>query len=174
MHSTPIIFDWTGEAMVPLHRFRQLCDKQFVVGEQYRMEAIEERSMVSHRHYFAAIHDAWMNLPENIAQEYPTEEHLRKKALVDCNYYDEEIIDCETHKAAMTVAPFIRRRDDFAMIFVRDQFIIIRTAKSQTMTGPDKMDKKIFQKSKTDVLDSIASLIEISRGELQRQAGKSA
>lgn len=171
MNQTPIIFDWTGEAMVPLGRFRKLCDKQFVVGEQYRMEAIEERSMASHRQYFAAIHDAWMNLPENIAEQYPTSEVLRKRALIEAKYYDEEILDCGTKAAALNVAPAIRRRDDFAIIHVRGQFIIIRTAKSQSMRS---MGKDVFQKSKQDVLDTIAALIDVSRGTLQKEAGRSA
>lgn len=171
MHAPIIVFDWTGEAMVPMPRFQKLCDKQFVIGEKYRMEIIEERSAISHRHYFAAIHDAWLNLPENIAEQYPTSEKLRKQALIDANYYDEEILDCATQKVAISVAPAIRKRDDFAMIFVRGQFVIIRTAKSQSMRS---MGKDIFQKSKQDVLDTIAAMIEVARGTLQKEVGRSA
>ncbi len=171
MQAPIMVFDWTGEAMVPLPRFQKLCDQQFVIGEKYRMEAIEERSMASHRQYFAAIHDAWLNLPENISEQYPTAEKLRKQALIDANYYDEEILDCGTQTTAIAVAPAIRKRDDFAMIFVRGQFVIIRSAKSQSMR---EMGKDVFQKSKQDVLDTIAAMIEVARGTLQKEAGRSA
>lgn len=39
------LFDWDGDAMVPRAAFKKRCDEEFVVGEIYRLEAREERSI---------------------------------------------------------------------------------------------------------------------------------
>jgi hypothetical protein len=150
----PLVFTYDGEAMIP--KVPRLADRHLVVGELYRMSVEEERSMASHRQYFAALHDLWLNLPEDVAENFPSEEHLRKRALIEAHYYDEEIIDCGSNKVAPNIAAAIRKRDDFALIFVRDQFVIIRTAKSQSLKA---MGKKLFQQSKQDVLDIVSAMV---------------
>lgn len=161
-----IFSTWNGEALEPWPRFKNLCDKELVIGEKYRIDIIEERSQRSHAHYFAQIHDIWLNLPENIASNYPSSEHLRKRALIEANFYDEEIIDCGSNKVAPNVAAAIRRRDDFALIFVRDQFVIIRTAKSQSKKA---MGGDQFQGSKTKVLEIISEMIGVNPEEVPNE-----
>ena len=58
--------------MEPLGRHHERCNELFVVGEIYRMNAVEERSLASHNHFFAALHDAWLNLPDEKAMGGPT------------------------------------------------------------------------------------------------------
>ena len=90
--------------MQPLARFRKLCNKQFVVGEVYCMVAQEERSAASHRQYFASLHDAWMNLPEATAEQFPSSEHLRKYALIQAGFRDERSIVCASKAEARRLA----------------------------------------------------------------------
>jgi hypothetical protein len=72
--SDAILMTWDGETMTPLNRtWAGRADKQFVVGETYFVEAMHERSMASHRQYFASLNEAWRNLPEqsNISASTP-------------------------------------------------------------------------------------------------------
>ena len=55
---------------------------QFVIGQCYRLAEIEERSEASHEQEFAWLREAWLSLPESIAREFPSPEHLRKRALI--------------------------------------------------------------------------------------------
>lgn len=150
----PLAFDWTGENMSP--KLPKLADKFYVVGEVYRLSPHEERSAVSHRHYFASINEAHNNLPQEIADKLPTPEHLRKFALIRAGYRDERTIVCPTKGEAMRVAAFVRPLDDFAVVETDGLVVTVYTAKSQSMRA---MGKKTFQESKDAVLRIIAELI---------------
>jgi len=165
----PLHCRWDGDAFAPLRPL--VADKHFVVGETYPLVVHEERSQSSHNHYFAAVHEAWKNLPEDVAERFPTSEHLRKRALVDAKYYDEEIIDCGSNTVAPNVGAAIRKRDDFAIIFIRDQFVIVRTAKSQSLRA---MGKKDFEASKAAVLEIVSGMVGVSRDALTQNTGKAA
>lgn len=167
--SPPTMFTWTGDAMIP--RSQRFADRYFVVGETYPMVVHEERSQASHSHYFASIHEAWKNLPEDVAERFPTSDHLRKRALVEAGYYDEDIIDCGSNKVAPNIGAAIRKRDDFAIIFIRDQFVIVRTAKSQSMRA---MGKKDFEASKAAVLEIVSNMIGVKPKQLAAETGKAA
>lgn len=171
MSTAPIHCTWDGEAFVPLGRFAKVCDRAFAAGQLYPLVVQEERSAPSHRQYFASLHEAWMNLPEDVAERFPTDTHLRKRALVEAGYFDEEIIDCGSNKVAPTVAAFVRKKDDFALIFVRDQFVIVRTAKSQSLRA---MGKAVFQESKDKVLDIAWGLCGIDQREAAKHVGRAA
>lgn len=170
-HAAPIHCLWDGESFVPTRHHAQRCDRNFVIGETYPLAVHEERSLASHRQYFASIRDGWMNLREGDAERFPSPEHLRKRALVDAGFYDEEIIDCGSNKIAPNVGAAIRKRDDFAIIFIRDQFVIVRTAKSQSMKA---MGKKDFQASKVAVLDIIASMVGVKPEQIEANARSAA
>lgn len=165
---TPVLWRWDGEAMHPLSQvWAKRADQQFVIGETYRMEAREERSARSHSHYFACVHEAWMNLPEHEALRYPTAEHLRKYALVMTGYRDERTIACASKAEAERVAAFVRPMDDYAVVSVREAVVRVWTAKSQSVRA---MGKKPFQESKTKVLDFLADLIGADPTSLSRAA----
>ena len=142
--------------MVP--RNRNLADRSYTDTEEYRLDIVEERSSNTHAHEFAWLHEAWKTLPENIADSYPSPEHLRKRALIDCGYFHETVIDCGTNAAALRVASHLRAKDDFALVIVRGGFVIERIAKSQSRRA---MKKQEFQESKTAIMDLIASLIGV-------------
>lgn len=161
----PIHFRWDGEAMRPLNP--RAADRQYVVGETYRLENREDRSEASHRQYFAALHEAWMNLPEHLAAQFATEEHLRKYALIRAGYRDERSVIAGSKAEAQRVAAFIRPMDEYAVVSVSGSAVVVLTAKSQSMRA---MGKAEFQRSKDAVLDVLAQMIGLSSGELVKAA----
>jgi len=162
--SRPFIFHWDGEAMRPLRRFAHLCDKEFVVGELYPMQVHEDRSTNSHNHYFAALADAFENLPEDELERFRTVEHLRKWALIKAGYRDERTIVLKTKAEAAEIADLVRSLDSYAVVLVRDNAMKVYTAQSQSARA---MDRKTFQESKDKVLDIVADLVGVSRGDLE-------
>lgn len=149
----------------------KVADEQFVVGERYHLEHREDRSELSHRHEFAWIDEAWAQLPEALADLYPSPLHLRKRALIDTGFFNEEVIDCGSRAAALRVASFTRRQDDFAHVVTRGPIVVVRTAKSQSRRA---MDKQEFQASKDAILELIAGMLGITPEELQRNTKKAA
>ena len=69
-------FTWNNGMMVPANP--QAVAKAFVEGRRYWLEEVSERSWISHQHQFAFVNQAWDNLPEALADTFPTPEHLRK------------------------------------------------------------------------------------------------
>lgn len=167
----PLLWQWDGEVMTPRAAFVPEANRQFVVGAIYRLGEIEERSDVSHRHEFAWLREAWKNLPEGLAADFPTPEHLRKRALIEAGYYHEQILDVGSNPAALRVAMAFRGRDDFAHVVVRGGVVVIREAKSQSRR---QMDKAEFQASKTAIMEIIAAMIEVTPDQLAENAGKAA
>ena len=153
---TEVVFHWDGESMVPLDRFRHTCDEQYVIGEKYLLDAVECRSLASHNHYFAALNELWSNLPEKIDFMFPTAEHLRKHCLIMTGYRDERSFVAASKAEATRLAAFIKPIDDYAIVSVHENTVMVWTAKSQSYRAMGKVD---FQKSKTDVLDYANSLI---------------
>ena len=153
----PILFDWDGEQMKPLNPLA--ADRQYVVGERYRLAVEEERNAVSHNHYFASVHEAWLNLPRETAAQFPTENHLRKYALVKAGFRDERSIVASSKAEALRLAAFIKPMDEFAVVTVSEAVVVVHTAKSQSTRA---MGKAKFQESKTAVLGIIAGMIGVS------------
>ena len=154
--TAPILFRWNGEAMEPLQRFHNIVNEQFVVGQVYRMDAIEERSQASHSHYFASIHDRWMSLPEQYGGRFPTEAHLRKWALIKAGYHDQRTFVCATKAEAQRMAAWVKPIDEFAVVMVREATVTVYTAKSQSVRA---MGKHEFQDSKQRVLDVLDEML---------------
>ena len=163
-----LCFTWNGEAMIPMRP--KAADKEYVIGQRYWLEQASERSWISHQQQFAWIGEAWANLPENLADLYPTPEHLRKRALVQAGFYDETIIDAGSKAAALRMAAYARGADEFAAVFVRGPLVIVRKAKSQRMHGHDRMDRAEFERSKTAIMAVIAEMIGVTPDELRGAA----
>lgn len=169
--SAPLIYRWDGDAMVPHARFRRLADKDFVVGQDYTLVEHQGRSAVSHNHYFAAITEAWKNLPEVWAERFPTVEHLRKYALIKAGFADERSIVCASKAEAQRMAGFVRPFDDYAIVLVNGATVKVFTAKSQSARA---MDKAEFQDSKQKVLDIVSDMIGVEPAALSSNAGMAA
>jgi hypothetical protein len=165
MSDTPQYFTWDAERSVMAPRRKSLADRTYVDGEEYRLGVIEERSAASHSHYFAALHDAWMNLPEAQAERFQTVEHLRKYALIKSGFRDERSIVCASKVEAQRIAAFVTPMDGYALVTVKDAVVVVYTAKSQSYRA---MGKEDFQKSKTAVLDLVADMIGVTAKQLEK------
>ncbi len=152
----PLTYRWDGDAMIPLVHCRAKANEQFVVGQAYRMTEYEERSLATHNHEFAWLHEKWLNLPEALAPLYPSEEHLRKRALIQAGYYTETAIDAGSNAAALRVAAAVRALDEFALVIVQGAYVLVRRAKSQSRRA---MKKDEFQASKTAIMEIIDEMI---------------
>jgi len=159
---------WDGVVMRPLPGFAALVAERFAIGEVVSLEPAEVRSSPSHRHFFACVREAWINLPEREAARFPTQEHLRKHALIKAGYCDERSIVCASSAQARRIAAFIRPLDDYAIVTVEGRVIIQFTAKSQSAAA---MSKAQFQASKEAVLAILAEMIGVDPVALV-QAGK--
>ncbi len=165
----PLPYRWTGEAWEPLPGFRRRADAEFVVGEVVRLEVIESRSEKSHNHYFAAISETWRSLPEDLVDQFPSPEHLRKRALIATGYRDQTSIVASTKAEARRLATFVRPIDEFSVVSVNECVVVRMVAKSQSLKA---MGAKEFQASKTAVLDWISDLLGTTREALNRTAGR--
>lgn len=166
-----IAYRWDGNVMAPLPRFERHCDREFTVGEIYLLDPIEQRSAASHRHYFSCINTAWQSLPEDLAGRFPSPEHLRKYALIQCGYADEQSIVCASKAEAARVAAFIRPIDEYSIVTVSECVVTRYTAKSQSHKA---MGRKAFAESKDRVLDYVSSLIGTDVTALRSNAGRAA
>lgn len=162
-----IPFRWNGDAMVPLPGFQRRCDAEFVVGEVYNLEAIEQRSAKSHAHFFASVNEAWQNLPENLVEQFPTSEQLRKWCLIRAGYAEHRNIVAASKAEAQRIAAFVKPMDSYAVVTVRESVVTVYTAESQSMKA---MGKQRFQESKDAVLSLLATMIGTDPVELGRAA----
>ena len=159
----PIRFHWNGEAMIPHHPKR--ADQHYIVGLDYHLVPHEERSARSHNHYFASMTEAFDNLPENLAIQFPTMDHLRKYCLIKAGFFDSRSIVVASRAEAVRVAAFVQAGDDFAVVVANAATITVYTAKSQSLRA---MSKTEFQRSKDRTLDIAAFMVHVTREELDR------
>lgn len=163
---TSILFQWDGEAMVPLPKFAAECDAEYVVGYTYVLEAYtpqDQRSRASHAHYFAMVSDLWQNLPERYAGEpwAATPDHLRKYALISTGWHKSTSHPVASGAEARRTAATVRSltpSDDFVIAVPRGDVVEVYRAKSQSYKGMRKAD---FQQSKDDVIAFIKTLVGI-------------
>jgi len=163
----PIPCTWTGAAFMPINRQHNLANAHYGVGEVVLLAPVEERSHASHAHEFAWLKEAWLSLPENLADEFPTPEHLRKRALIMAGFHDETVIDAGTNAAALRVASHLRKKDEFAAVVVRGPIVVERVAKSQSRR---MMKKAEFQASKTAIMEVVAQMLGVEPETLARAA----
>ena len=163
----PTLFTWQNGNMVP--KWPRIASDRFDEGQDYLLVETEHRSRKTQSHQFAWIREAWLNLPEELADEYPSAKHLRKRALIMSGFYNETILDVGSHAAALRVAQFARGEDEFAVAVVRGGVVVVRKAKSQSKRS---MDRAEFQASKTAILETIAGMIGVTPETLSRQEAK--
>lgn len=157
MTDQPVIFEWNGEAMVPLARFHNIVNATYTVGERYRMEVQEYHSWLSHQHQFAWLHESWLSLPEEIAGRFLNEEQLRKHALIDGGFCDCTTVACASKAEAERWFKVLTADDPNCIVKIEGQSLMRFTAQSQSMRG---MGKKRFQASKEAVLTYVDNLLE--------------
>lgn len=163
----PLTFlgDGRFEATTKYHADR--LAKLYGQGEIVTVEEVQERSLKSHAHYFAVINEAWRTLPEAMADDFPSAEHLRKWALIKAGYCTETKMVLRTNAEAIAVAAFIGQLDGFAVCQVVDRVVTVWRAESQSMKA---MKKERFQRSKDDVLAVIATLLHTEPNKIEEAA----
>lgn len=166
--NAPLVYRWTGSAMVPIHQ--KIADRQFEKGETYTLVQHEERSSASHRHYHASIAEAHTNLPDEWAQRLPTPEHLRRYALIKAGFADSQTFVASSRAEAQRLAAFIRPVDEFAVVTVEGPTVTRYVAKSQSYRAMGKAD---FQASKDAVLAIVAAMIGVTTEDLGAAASGS-
>lgn len=157
--------------MDPLPRYANVCKRQWVDGQEYPLVPLEARSRASHSHYFCVLHEGFNQLPEDIAVRYPSCEHMRKHLLILEGYCDQKHFVCDSPEHARDLAVYIRSVLDYALITLKGNVVQVFEAKSQSASA---MGAAEFNESKRKVLDRLASMINVSRSTLEKEAGKSA
>lgn len=148
---------WTGDSFAPLtERTQKALDAEYVVGEIYRFERHEPRSIKSHNHFFACLANAWDNLPESLADEFPNPESLRKRALIKSGYCTERQFVCASPQEAIKLAVQLQELDEYSIVSVNEKVVTHFRAKSQSINA---MGKRDFSESKEKVLDYVSELI---------------
>lgn len=171
MSEPPVLLQYEGEGdfrAVNAHAAR-LADRSYTVGEQYRMAPFAERSQASHNHEFAVIADLFDSLPERFENEpwAQSAEHMRKFALVMTGYCDTTTFTCDTVEEAERWAMNLAPLDEYSVVRVEGTTVQRFTAKSQSRRA---MGGKLFQESKTAVLEYLEDLLGVDRGDAQRSA----
>lgn len=162
--SGPQPFRYEGDGLMQALRPRA-ADRQFVVGEVYTMVAEQPRSSAQHRMFFASVAEAWRNLPDDLAEEYPDAETLRKKALIRTGFHDQRSIVCASKAEARRVAAFIEPMDRYAIVAVSEAVVRVYTARSQSVRA---MGRKEFAESLEAVLAFCAGLIGVAPDDLMK------
>jgi hypothetical protein len=167
----PILFVRVDNHMVPLPRFQRLFDEQFAVNEEYPLIIIEERSLASHNNYFAQLHEGYLNLAEEYAQEFDSEDHLRHWCLCKAGFCTQTRYVMNTAEDARKLREAMKRENRSTIIAVAGNVATVYTPFSQSMPAMKKQD---FEDSKRAVLDLVASMARTTPAELKKNAGRSA
>ena len=163
----PAFLRWTGEVFTPEPAFVAYCSREFQAGAVYPMIVDEQRSQASQGHYFAALKEAFNNLSEENARQFPSSEHLRAWALVQSGYAHETNYVMASPEEARKLASGIRLRSPYAVISVKGNVVQVWDAESQSKAA---MRKDRFEKSKQDVLDLVASMSRTTASQLNHEA----
>lgn len=170
--NNPVAFKFDGKAMIPINPFfAARASKQYEPGQVYVLVPQEARSPESHNHFFAALHEGWLNLAEEYADEFPTSAHLRAWCLVKAGFADRNTIVCASPEDAIRAAAIASTRDKIRIIEVAGRTVTVWIPHSMSRAA---MGKERFQAAKTSVLDIIATMTHSTRQELEKNAGQSA
>lgn len=142
-------------------------------GEVVHVTIERGRSMASHRHQFAWIKDAWLNLPEALrdAPWAETPENMRKHALIATGFHQATVIDCGANATARRVRDALLTAciaaHGYAVAQVRGPVVTVWTPESQSYRA---MGGDRFKASKAAIMEWIAAQIGVTTDELRRSA----
>ena len=150
---------WDGEVFRPESEFMlRRASERFGTGEVIMLSAEEERSMRSHRHYFAQLTDLWRTLPERFALEpwAQSSEHLRRYLLIRSGFSDTTTYACASTAEASRLAAATKPMAARGIAVARRPQGLRATAKSQSVKAMGRAD---FQRSKDAVLGLAETLV---------------
>ena len=123
------LFEWRDDGVMnPLPRFKALCDRQYVVGEQYALGPVEEVGQGSRGGFFAELRDYWDSLGED--HRFESFDHFRKRALVAAGWAKHSQFVMDTPKDAREMAVGLRRVDEYAVVRVEGSVVDLWIPKS--------------------------------------------
>ena len=147
---------FSGGHFIPLASHKRYVADTYGDGEIVTLARVEEESTASRGHYFALIHQAYSNLPENISVRFANEDHLRKWCLVKAGFRSERTIVATSPDDARRIAAFAQSMDDYAVVVTHDCTVVVWTAETQKLRH---MGRERFEASKAAVLDVLSDLI---------------
>lgn len=163
--AVPLLWTWRDGAMHPASKvWANRAAEQFHAGELVKLERVEERSGKSHAHLFAIIRASWLTLPEELALEFPTSEHLRAWLLIRAGHCTIMKVACPDRKTAMDFFRIAQALDEFAVVMLSDSVITISRAKSISYR---EVQGKQFQVIKSTVMDILADMLHITKEQLK-------
>lgn len=168
--SAPALWQWDGEALHPLPRFQAQCDRELVVGARYLMEPIDEVQSARDRAYFAAIREAWSNLPEGLAEQFPSPNDFRRHLLVACGFCTTKRLRFASAQAAMEALPVFAGLA--ALVEVQGAVVVVKTPMSQKLRGG--MEKADRLRSYQETQDLAAAMIGVSAEDVERNVEQAA
>lgn len=142
-------------------------------GEIVTVTIERGRSMVSHRHQFAWVKDAWGSIPESLMHMpwAETPETFRKHALIATGFHTTYTLDCGANATARRVKAALMaaeaRAHGYALGQVRGPVVTVWTPESQSVRA---MGGDRFRESKNAILDWMAAQIGVAPDDLRRQA----
>jgi hypothetical protein len=168
----PIVYEWDGFVLRPLPgRNFDAARAHYSLGERTSQVPYDQRSKATHNHYFAIIHAAWQNWPENYETAIANEDALRKHALIRTGHYDESACSFASSEDAAAYITMMTRAVDYAEFSTFEDVVIVRIAKTQKKK---LMGAAVFQASKTDVLDFLSAHVGVDVTTLAAEAKKMA
>lgn len=172
----PVMFRWKqvdvcvegGEVrrtkvMVPHARFMRLCERQFELEDDYPLGPAENAPSRGRAAIFATVHDVWDNLPDT-QKAFPSEEHLRKTALVKAGWADHSQTILDTPGDAKKFGVMVRKVDAYAIITISGNVVDVWTARS-IATG--RITSEEFKPVKLRALKWLDSLVGLTPEQLE-------
>lgn len=89
-----------------------------------------DHSDAARRRFFAIIREVWQTLPDHLAQQHVSAEHLRKAALIHAGWCDSKTIAAGSKTAALEVAALSKHLDRYAIANVSGSVVTVFTARS--------------------------------------------
>lgn len=164
----PIPFRFVDGALRPVGaRAEGAAAFHYDNGHIFWLVEYHDRDPVSHRHMFAWLKTAFVNLPEHYAGQFPSAEHLRKTALIQCGYCTQRDIVCDTPQGARQLAAWAQSKDEYLVVLVIENVVRIFEAESQSRKA---MGLERFEASKADILNHIAGMLGTTPKALERAA----
>ncbi len=172
----PLPFEWDGNVLRPVERYRALAERQFRAGQTYVLEPHDPISHRERRFYHASIKDAWDNLSPEMQKHFPTADRLRKWALVQANWRIQNFITCESEASAARHAAFLIKADDHGEMFVDHRGDVVRVfkARTQKVGDPDDgyMTPEEWKRSKDDVLTILSGTLGVTKKQLEKEGAR--
>lgn len=170
--TSPLACRYNGDGFDVLPRFRKQADEQYVVGQVYILDPIDEHQSGRDKAFHASFREIWKNLPENSPYAKLKCDDFRRFCLIKTDFYVETIVTMQTEKDAKSIVPVMQDCGEFCIVNVTDAVVTRWKAKSQKIRGP--MDKEERKESYRAVLDFASALIKSTPEEVERNAGNSA